>query len=141
MSSFCRLAFFVMLSIYVINRRGDNTHPCLTPDVTSNGFVVPLFVRIILLHLPYTLLHILIRWAFTQYCSNVFHNIFLSTLSSLCNSAKTQQNVLVISYSLPITFSVKLRLTNVSMFIEQTIIGSTKCAGQKYNLRLTSSLR
>jgi hypothetical protein len=50
-----------MLSIYVINRRGDKTHPCLTPDVTSNGFDVSFFVRIILLHLPYKLLHILIR--------------------------------------------------------------------------------
>jgi hypothetical protein len=92
MSSFCGLVFFVMLSIYVINKRGDKTHPCFTPDVTFNGFDVPFFVWIMFLHLPYKLVHILIRWAFTPYCSNppclvvyllyqcfsVFFGVFLS---------------------------------------------------------------
>ena len=36
-----RLASFVILSMYMMNNNGDNTQPCLTPDVMSNQSVSP----------------------------------------------------------------------------------------------------
>ena len=48
-----KLASFVILSMYMMNNNGDNTQPCLTPDVMSHQSVSPPDVRtaLILLHI------------------------------------------------------------------------------------------
>ena len=36
-----KLVSFVILSMYIMTNNGDNTQPCLTPDVMSNQSVSP----------------------------------------------------------------------------------------------------
>ena len=48
-----KLASFVILSMYMMNNNGDNTQPCLTPDVMSNQSVSPPDVRTALILFAY----------------------------------------------------------------------------------------
>ena len=66
-----KLASFVILSMYMMNNNGDNTQPCLTPDVMSNQSVSPPDVRIALILFAYMARMLSKSWPWMLYSSSV----------------------------------------------------------------------
>ena len=97
-----KLASFVILYMYMTNNNGDNTHPCLTPDVMSNMSVSPSDVRTVLILFAYMTRMLSKRWPWTLHISSVCHSLSLFTLS---NALSWSTHTMFSSLSCSITFS------------------------------------
>ena len=77
-----KLASVVILSMCMMNNNGDNTQPCLTPDVMSNQSVSPSDVRTALILFAYMARMLSNSWPWMLYSSSVCHSLSLFTLSN-----------------------------------------------------------
>ena len=80
--SVSKLASFVILSMYMMNKNGDNTQPCLTPDVMSNQSVSPSDISTVLILFAYMARMLSKSWPWMLYGSSVCHSLSLFTLSN-----------------------------------------------------------
>ena len=105
-----KLASVVILSMYMINNNGDNTQPCLTPDVMSNQSVSLPDVRTALMLFAYIMARLLSKFCLWMlYSSCVCHSLSLFTLS---NAFSWSTNTMFSFLPCSITFSLSCQLTN-----------------------------
>ena len=98
-----KLASFVVLSMYMMNNYGDNTEPCLTPDVMSNQSVSPPDFRTALILFAYMAWTLSKSWPWMLYDSSVCHSLSLFTLSK---AFSWSTNTMFSSLSCSSTFSL-----------------------------------
>ena len=98
-----RLASFVILSMYTMNINGDNTQPCLTPDVMSNQSVSPPDVRTALILFAKMARMLSKSWPWMLYICRVCHSL---SLFSLSNAFSWSTSTMCSSLSCSITFSL-----------------------------------
>ena len=107
-----KLASFVILSLYMMNNNGDNTQPCLTPDVMSNQSVSPPDVRTALLLFAYMARMLSKSWPWMFYSSSVCHSLSLFTLSNAFSCICKQDKKNTLQRANPMTNTASLSTTH-----------------------------
>ena len=70
-----------ILSIYMMNKRGERTHPCRSPTLTLKGFVFMLLTRKKISYYLYNNLIAVNSWSLTSYFSSTAHSLSIGTRS------------------------------------------------------------
>ena len=89
----------------MMNSNGDNTQPCLTPDVMSNQSVSPSDVHTVPTLFAYNPRMLSKSWHWTLHISRVCHSLSLFTLP---NAFSWSTNTMFNSLSYSTTFSLRL---------------------------------